>query len=77
MTVQMTLRIPDDLAAFVDQQVTDGGVANRTAVVAAALHNEMRRLANERDAEIYATTPADADLDAFVGYTAAHPVEFD
>lgn len=73
MTIQMTVRLPDDLAAFVDEQVTTG-VSSRAAVIAAALRHEQRRLAAERDAKIYATTADDTDIAAFVAYTAAHPV---
>lgn len=73
----MTVRIPDELAAFVDQQVSTGAADSRATAVATALRNEVRRLQAERDAAIYATTEPDADLDAFVTHTAAHPVALD
>lgn len=48
MTVQITVRLPDELVDFIDAQ--DG---SRASVVERALRRQMRRAAAERDAEIY------------------------
>jgi Arc/MetJ-type ribon-helix-helix transcriptional regulator len=42
MTVQMTVRLPDSLAAFVDQRVAEGE-GSRASVIANALERERRR----------------------------------
>jgi len=69
MNVQMTVRIPDDLAEFVDQQVSDGA-KSRAEVITRALKREQRRLRAQRDAQIYATTEPDRELEDFVGAAA-------
>jgi Arc/MetJ-type ribon-helix-helix transcriptional regulator len=55
MTVQIAVRLSDDIVAFVDEQVSSGAAPSRAAVVARALEHERRRAAAERDAAIYAT----------------------
>ena len=54
MSVQVTVRLPDDLVKFIDQQVAEGKVPSRATAVAKALRREQRRLLAEKDAEIYA-----------------------
>lgn len=62
MTVQMTIRVDDELAAYVDETVK-AGQGSRADVINRALRREVRRRAAQRDAEIYATT-TDPDLDS-------------
>ena len=62
MSVQMTIRVDDDLATFVDQAARAGG-DSRADVINRAIRHEVRRLAAARDAEIYAAG-ADPDLDS-------------
>ena len=69
MNVQMTVRIPDDVAEFIDQLVSDGA-KSRAEVITRALKREQRRLRAQRDALIYATTEPDRELDDFVSATA-------
>jgi Arc/MetJ-type ribon-helix-helix transcriptional regulator len=63
MTVQMTVRIPDALAEFVDREVANGA-KSRAEVIARALRRELRRQQAEHDATIYA---AATDLDDLEG----------
>lgn len=63
MTIQITVRIPDDLVEFIDQQVKDGEQSSRAAAVTHALKREQRRGRAEHDALIYATT-TDPELDS-------------
>ena len=70
MNVQMTVRIPDDVAEFVDQLVSDGA-KSRAEVITRALKREQRRQRAQRDALIYATTEPDRELDDFVGAAAS------
>jgi Arc/MetJ-type ribon-helix-helix transcriptional regulator len=62
MSVQMTIRVDDDLAAFVDR-AAQAGEGSRAEVINRALRREIRRRAAERDAQLYATT-SDPDLDS-------------
>ena len=72
MSVQMTIRVDDELAAFVDQAVQAGG-GSRAEVINRALRHEVRRRAAQRDAQIYAST-SDADLesDAYAAWAAGN-----
>lgn len=62
MSVQMTIRVDDDLAAFVDR-AAKAGEGSRADVINRAIKREVRRRAAERDAEIYASS-ADPDLES-------------
>lgn len=58
----MTIRVDDDLAAFIDE-AAKAGEGSRADVINRAVRREVRRRAAERDARIY-TTSTDADLDS-------------
>lgn len=62
MTVQMTIRVDDDLAAFIDQ-AAEAGEGSRADVINRAIKREIRRRAAERDAQIYAAS-ADPGLES-------------
>jgi antitoxin MazE3 len=62
MSVQMTIRVDDELAAFVDE-AAKAGEGSRADVINRAIRREIRRRLAERDARIYAST-ADPDLDS-------------
>lgn len=70
MSVQMTIRVDDDLAAFVDQ-TAKAGMVSRADVINHAIKQEIRRRGAEQDAQIYASG-ADPDLesDAYAEWTA-------
>jgi predicted transcriptional regulator len=61
MSVQMTIRVDDDLAAFIDE-AAKAGEGSRAEVIGRALRREIRRRAAERDAQIYTST-TDQDLE--------------
>lgn len=70
MTVQMTIRVDDDLAAFVDQ-TAKASEASRADVINRAIRREIRRRDAERDAHIYASsTDPDLGSDAYAQWTA-------
>jgi Arc/MetJ-type ribon-helix-helix transcriptional regulator len=75
MTVQITVRLPDDLVAFVDALVTDGAVRSRADAVARALARERRRQAALVDVAILRRAGGDTDLDALAEHAAAHPLD--
>lgn len=71
MSTQITVRLPDDVVAYVDQLVQDGA-PSRAAVVAQALKLYRMRLTSERDARILEQT---GDYDDFDGLSAAASLE--
>ncbi len=65
MSVQMTIRVDDDSAAFVDRAAR-AGEGSRADVVNRAIKREIRRRGAARDAQIYAaTTDPDLESDAY------------
>lgn len=56
MSTQMTIRVDDDLAAFVDSAAA-AGEGSRADVINNAIKREVRRRAAQRDAQIYADMP--------------------
>jgi predicted transcriptional regulator len=72
MTVQMTIRVDDDLAAFVDSEAKSGE-CSRADVINRALRREIRRHAALRDAGIYlASIDTDLDSDAYAEWAAGN-----
>jgi Arc/MetJ-type ribon-helix-helix transcriptional regulator len=76
MTTQIAVRLPDDLVAFVDEQVRSGVATSRAVVVARALDRERRHERAERDAAIYAQH-ADDDLDGLSTWATTRPMAID
>ena len=72
MTVQMTIRVDDDLAAFVDRAV-NSGEGSRADVINRAIKRELRRRGAEHDARIYASNAEhDLESDAYVAWAAGN-----
>jgi predicted transcriptional regulator len=70
MSVQMTIRVDDELAAFVDQEAQEAD-ASRAEIINRALRREIRRRTAQRDAQIYASvSDPDLDSDAYAAWTA-------
>lgn len=74
MRKQLTVRLPEELVAFVDGCVAGGASTSRAAVIAAALERERRRLIAERDAAILAGSHDLDDLDDLAAYAARVPL---
>jgi Arc/MetJ-type ribon-helix-helix transcriptional regulator len=77
MSIQIAVRLPDDIVAFVDDQVSSGAAPSRAAVVARALEHERRRAAAERDATIYAAAAHPGGLDELAAWAAAQRMDID
>jgi Arc/MetJ-type ribon-helix-helix transcriptional regulator len=77
MTVQITVRLPDELVEFVDALVVEGAVKSRAEAVLWALLRDRRRRVALADVEILRGHGNDPELDAFVDYTSDHPLELD
>lgn len=76
MTIQIAVRLPDDIIEFVDQQVANGAAASRAAVVTRALEHERRRLIAEKDAQIYASLHSN-EFDNLASWAATQPMDID
>ena len=79
MTIQITVRLPDEDVAYIDELVQDGEASSRAAVVTAALKRDRRRRAAERDLAIIIATGRDPDpdpddLDALTAHTSRTPL---
>lgn len=65
MSVQMTIRVDDDLAAYIDEAAR-AGAGSRADVINRAVRREIRRRGAEQDALIYAaSTDPDLESDAY------------
>lgn len=70
MSTQIAVRLPDEVVAFLDREVSEKRAPSRAAVVLRALEREQRRQLAARDAEIYAASGPDPDLDALAEFAA-------
>jgi Arc/MetJ-type ribon-helix-helix transcriptional regulator len=77
MSTQIAVRLPDDIVAFLDEEVRDQHAPSRAAVVLRALERERRRQVAARDAAILARAGADSDMDSLASFAARLPVEPD
>ncbi len=75
MSIQIAVRLPDDLVAFVDDLVAHGDAPSRAAVVSRALMRERRRKVAERDAVILAGAARDSDFDGLAEFAATTPMD--
>jgi Arc/MetJ-type ribon-helix-helix transcriptional regulator len=72
VTVQIAIRLPDDMVAFLDKSVAAGHAPSRAALVARAVEREMRRQVAEQDAAILRERGTADDLDELVAWSVAH-----
>jgi len=72
VTVQIAIRLPDDMVAFLDKAVAAGNAPSRAALVARAVEREMRRQVAEQDAAILRERGTADDLDELVAWSVAH-----
>lgn len=72
MTVQISLRLSDDLVEFLDRSVSTGIAGSRADLVSLALEREKRRQAALVDAAILNAKGPQDDLDSLVEWTAHH-----
>jgi antitoxin MazE3 len=77
MSTQIAVRLPDEIVAYLDQQVASGDAPSRAAVVTRALERERRRGVAERDARIYAAAAGAGELDDLATWAAPQPLDLD
>ncbi|SNS94685.1 hypothetical protein SAMN06309944_1479 [Micrococcales bacterium KH10] len=70
MSIQIAIRLPDEMVRFLDETVASGNAPSRAAIVSSAIEHEMRRRLAQRDAELLRQRGAADDLDALVDWTA-------
>ena len=66
MSIQIAVRLPEDLVEYVDRLVAEGA-GSRATVVAQALNLHQQQLLGERDARILEESGDYDDFDALVG----------
>lgn len=67
MSTQIAVRLPDEIVAFVDEEVREHRAPSRAALVLRALERERRRRIAARDVEILSRARGEADPDEFDG----------
>ncbi len=67
MSIQIAVRLPDELVSYVDDLVRDGA-GSRAVVVTRALHLYQQQLRAERDAGILETSGDYDDFDDLVNH---------
>ena len=65
MTVQMTVRLSDESARYIDELVATGRASSRAAALDKVVRRQKRREAAQRDALIYARGGEDPELAGF------------
>ena len=79
-TVQITVRLPEDLVAGLDEQVQSGAVSSRAAAVAQALREQRFARQQAHDITVYAAEvgqPDPDDLAGLVAYASRTPLDID
>lgn len=74
MTTQIAVRLPDELVEFIDELVSSGRFESRAAVITREVKRLQRRLAAEKDAEIYRIHGDYPDLEGLAEYMSLHPL---
>jgi Arc/MetJ-type ribon-helix-helix transcriptional regulator len=77
MTVQITVRLPDELVEFVDALVAEGAVKSRAEAINWALMRDRRRRRALADIEILRRHGEDPELQALTDFASANPVELE
>ena len=72
MTVQIAVRLPEAMVAFLDDSVASGLAPSRSALVTSALEREMRRQLALQDAKILHDAGSDDDLDDLAAWSVSH-----
>jgi Arc/MetJ-type ribon-helix-helix transcriptional regulator len=77
VSIQIAVRLPDDMVERLDSIVAGGQAPSRASVIERALAREFRRLLAARDAEILAQAGDDGDPDSLAEFAARVPTDLD
>ncbi len=72
MTKQIAVRLPEELADFIDSEVGEGRAASRATIVIRALERERRRARAARDVAILVASGPHPDWGGLAEYAARH-----
>lgn len=76
MSKQIAVRLPDDVAYFVDQVIAEGRASSRAELVIRLLERERRRLIAERDILLLQASADEPDeLDGLAEFAADTPMD--
>ena len=77
MSIQIAVRLPDEMVSQLDDLVTTGEAPSRASVIERALAREFRRLIAAKDAAILAEAGPDPDMDRLADYAARLPMDIE
>lgn len=79
MSIQIAIRLPDDVVGYIDAQVQAGRAKSRADVVTRYVERARRRERAERDVEVLLASRSGGvdDLDALVGAAASTALDLD
>ncbi|GHF06170.1 type II toxin-antitoxin system ParD family antitoxin [Pseudolysinimonas yzui] len=77
MSKQIAVRLPDEIASFVDAEVAAGRAPSRAAVVTRALEREQRRRLALADVDILKRGGGGDDFDELAVHAARLPIDLD
>lgn len=77
MSKQIAVRLPDEIASFVDAEVAAGRAPSRAAVVTRALERERRRRLALADVDILKRGGGADDFDELAAHAARLPIDLD
>lgn len=72
MSIQIAVRLPQDVVEYLDRAVAEGRARSRAALVSSALERQMRFDMAVADATTLREHGPEDDLDDLVGWTASH-----
>jgi Arc/MetJ-type ribon-helix-helix transcriptional regulator len=68
MTIQITIRLPDDAVEFLDEQVRAGRASSRAQAVAREIKRAQRRLRAEQDIPALLASQPDEEMNALAEF---------
>jgi len=77
VSIQIAVRLPDEMVSQLDDLVTTGEAPSRASVIERALAREFRRLIAAKDAAILAEAGPDPDMDRLAEYAARLPMDIE
>lgn len=77
MSIQIAVRLPDQIVSELDDLIASGEAPSRASVIERALRRELRRYLYEREAKILANATPDPELDAWVSWASRTPLDLD
>ncbi|MDD7385242.1 MAG: ribbon-helix-helix domain-containing protein [Actinomycetaceae bacterium] len=74
MSVQVALRLPEQVVELIDRTVTSGAAKNRTEFIESAIERDLRRRIALHDADVLRSAGTDSDLESLAVWAANNTV---